>query len=56
MSRLPAGQYLAAAVDYLEDGQHSDPEYLAALRGRAVAFQLSEGEQKTLTLTLIRGQ
>lgn len=56
VSRLPAGQYLAAALDYLEDGQHTDPEYLATLRGRAVPFQLSDGEQKTLTLSLIRGQ
>jgi hypothetical protein len=32
---LPAGRYLIAAVDYVQDGQWYDPEFLADLRLRA---------------------
>jgi hypothetical protein len=54
ISKLPAGQYLAAAVASLEDGQHTDPEYLAGLRSVATPFDLGEGERKLLTLPLLR--
>jgi hypothetical protein len=54
ITKLPAGQYLAAAVPYLEEGQQTDPEYLAELRHDAVPFDLSDGERKVLTLNLVK--
>ena len=54
--KLPAGQYLAVAVDYLEDGQHTDPDYLERLRGYATAFEIRDGERRDLNLELVRVQ
>ena len=56
VSGLPAGKYLAVAVDYLEDGQSSAPEFLEAARPRATAFSLSEGEEKVLDLRITKIQ
>lgn len=50
---LPPGRYLAAALEYLEDGQEGDPEFLERLRTSATPFTLAEGEQKALQLTLV---
>jgi protocatechuate 3,4-dioxygenase beta subunit len=50
--RLPAGDYYAAAVDYVEPGQWTDPEFLESLRGRATRFTIGEGETRTLDLRL----
>ncbi|HKE83785.1 MAG TPA: carboxypeptidase-like regulatory domain-containing protein [Vicinamibacterales bacterium] len=48
---LPAGErYLAAAVDYLEDGEQNDPQFLERLRLRATSFSIGEGEQRSLRL------
>ena len=51
---LPPGQYVAAAVQSLEEGAHWDPVFQATLRNgtttRRVA--LSEGQPATLTLDL----
>jgi hypothetical protein len=48
---LPAhSEYLAIAVQGLEDGQGSDPEYLATIRNRATTLSLKDGETKTLDL------
>ena len=47
---LPPGRYLAVALQYLEEGQWEDPEYLQALRQVATMFTLSAGETKTLDL------
>ena len=48
-SNLPAGTYLAVAVQYLEDGQEQDPEFLEAVRARATRFTLAEGRQPRST-------
>ena len=53
IARLTAGRYLAAAVDYLEQGQHPDAEYLELLRGYATPFELRDGERRTLKLELV---
>jgi hypothetical protein len=37
-------------VQGLEDGQGSDPEYLATIRNRATTLSLKDGETKTLDL------
>jgi len=49
---LPPGHYLAAAVDSVENGQESDPEFLEQLRSLSTPFDLDENEQKSLALRL----
>ncbi len=50
---LPPGRYLGVALSDLEDGQASDPEYLEQMRRSATAFDLGDGEHKTLALNLV---
>jgi hypothetical protein len=50
---LPPGHYLAIAVPYLEDGEQSNPETLERFRGSATSFELAEGDQRTLALTVV---
>jgi hypothetical protein len=47
---LPAGNYLIAAVDDVQDGQWYDPEFLADLRPRAQRLSLGEAESKRINL------
>jgi hypothetical protein len=49
----PDDRYLAVAVDYLEDGEASDPQFLEQIRDRATRFQLGDGESKSLDLKLV---
>jgi hypothetical protein len=49
---LPAGNYLIAAVDYVQDGQWYDPEFLGELRRRAERVTLAEVEHKRIDVTL----
>jgi hypothetical protein len=49
---LPAGKYLIAAVDYVQEGQWYDPEFLADLRPRAERVSLGEAESKRIDLTV----
>lgn len=53
VKNLPPGRYLAIAVPYLEDGEQSNPETLERMRGLATAFELAEGDQKALALTVV---
>jgi hypothetical protein len=50
----PHERYLAVAVDYLEDGEGSDPEFLERIKDRAASFSLGEAERKALDLRLIQ--
>jgi hypothetical protein len=51
---LPPGvAYLGLAVDYLEEGEGEDPEFLARMVAGATPFTLAEGEVRTLDLGLI---
>ena len=53
VSGLPASSgYRIVAVQALEDGQASDPEFLALIRDRAERLALNEGEAKTMELRL----
>jgi hypothetical protein len=52
VEKLPAGNYLAIALDYMEEGDSSDPEFLARVRDSATKFGLGEGESKNLSLKL----
>lgn len=54
LSALPPGDYLAIAVQGLEDGQASDPEFLASVQDQAVRVTIEEGETKSVTLGLRR--
>jgi hypothetical protein len=47
---LPPERYLAAALDYLEDGAEQDRQLLERLRSRATAVTLGEGEQRSIQL------
>jgi hypothetical protein len=52
---LPSNaEYRAIAVDYLEDGEETDPEFLKRMRERATRFSLSEGERRAIDLRLIQ--
>jgi hypothetical protein len=51
---LPSSErYLAVAVDYLEDGEHHDPEFLERVRDVAQPFPLGDTETRTLELPLV---
>lgn len=51
---LPPGeQYLAFATDYLEGGEHLDPEFLNGIRNAATPFTLDNGEKRTLELKVV---
>jgi hypothetical protein len=52
-AQVPPGDYLAIAVDVVEQGEWAEPDFLARVRERAVPFTLAEGEHKTLALTLV---
>lgn len=49
----PAERYLAIAADYLEDGEHYDPEFLERMRDAATEFSLTDGETRTLELKVL---
>ena len=50
---LPAGQYLAVAVDYVEDGMWNDPEYLESIRPDGQKLTLQEGDSQGISLKLV---
>lgn len=50
LSGLPAERYLAAVVEYLEDGEAQDPQFLERIRSQAVSFSLNDGERRTIEL------
>jgi hypothetical protein len=52
---LPAGRYYAVALDYVEPGEASDPEFLDRVSAKAEKFSLNEGEVKTFDLKIVKG-
>jgi hypothetical protein len=51
---LPASpRYLAVAVDYLEEGEANDPEFLAEMKDKATTFSLGDGETRSISLKLV---
>jgi hypothetical protein len=50
---LPAGDYLAVAIDYVEDGMWNDPEYLESVRRYGQKMRLGEAGSQTVALKLI---
>lgn len=49
---LPAGRYLAAALELLEDGEERDPQLLKSLQLRATPISLGEAQRQAVTLRL----
>jgi hypothetical protein len=47
---LPPEKYLAVAVQGIEDGQATDPEFLAGVREQGTSFSLGDAEVRTLDL------
>ena len=50
---LPPGEYLAVAIDYVEEGMWSDPEYLESIRRYGQKVSLTEGASQTISLKLV---
>jgi hypothetical protein len=51
---LPPGeQYLAFATNYLDDGEHLDPEFLTEIRNVAVPFTVNDADQLSLELKVV---
>jgi protocatechuate 3,4-dioxygenase beta subunit len=48
------GDYLMIALDYVEQWQVNDPEFLEELRGRAASLKLDEGEAEAIALKVIK--
>ena len=51
---LPPGEYLIAAMDYMEQGEGQDPEFLEQLRGNAQSLSIRPAETTSIKLRLIR--
>jgi len=49
---LPPGEYLAVAVDYVQDGMWNDPDYLDSIRRHAQRFSLGESDARTVGLKI----
>ena len=50
--QLPAGAYLAIAMEYVADGEWMDPEWIARAAKKATKFTLDEGATRVLDLKL----
>ena len=53
---LPPGDYLAVALEYVEDGSWNDPEYLESIRRYAQRVKLGDSGSQTLALKLVSPQ
>jgi len=49
------GAYYAIALDYVEQGANTDPEFLDRIKDGATEFSINDVETKTLDLTLVTG-
>ena len=49
---LPPGDYYAIALDYMEPGSGTDPEFLEKIRNQSTGFSMTEGAVKTLDLRI----
>lgn len=50
---LPPGDYVAVAVDYVEEGMWNAPEYLASIRRFGQPLTLGEGDTQRVSLKLV---
>jgi hypothetical protein len=49
---LPAGEYYAVAVDFVDVGEANDPEFLDRIKDRATTLTLDDGGTKVLDLKI----
>jgi hypothetical protein len=49
---LPPGDYYIVALDKIEPGQSSDPDFLETVRSKATAVSIREGDTRTVDLKL----
>jgi hypothetical protein len=49
---LPPGDYYVIAVDKIEAGQSTDPDFLESIRTKATAVTVHEGESRTVDLKI----
>ncbi len=52
ITRLPPGTYLIVALEYLDEGDTSDPKFLESLRATAQRVTLEEGASKKVEVKL----
>ncbi|MCC7125545.1 MAG: hypothetical protein IT178_11905 [Acidobacteria bacterium] len=52
ITMLPPGEYLAVAVQGIEDGRTTDPELLESLAARATRVTLKEAEYRAVQLKM----
>lgn len=52
ISGLPPGEYYIVAVDHVEPGQWTDPDFLGSVRSKATSLSLREGDTKNVELRL----
>jgi protocatechuate 3,4-dioxygenase beta subunit len=55
MAGLAPGDYYIVALDRIEPGQQSDPEFLDVVRAKATAITIREGETRTVDLKINTG-
>ena len=53
---LPPGEYLAVAMDYVQEGMWNDPEYLDSVRRYAQKFMLTDGALQAVALKLVASE
>jgi len=53
IQNLPPGSYYAVAVEYVAQGEWSDPEWLARAREKATTLTVTEGAGRTVALKLV---
>jgi hypothetical protein len=49
---LPPGDYYVIALDKIESGQTTDPDFLEMIRSKATMFTIREGETRTVDLKI----
>lgn len=50
---LPPGEYLAVAVDYVQEGMWNDPEYLESIRRYGQKITLTDGATQPISLKIV---
>jgi len=53
LKTMPAGEYLAVALDYMEVNAWQDPEYLASLKEHATRVTIREAAAATVSLKVV---
>ena len=53
---LRPGRYFAVAVEYLDQGDEFDPEFLDRWSRRATRVEMTEGSQVTVTLKIVKAE